>query len=561
MKLKMKGTSSKGSGRSISITAKIAIAVCLLVTFLMGAVGASIFLRAQALIKGEYEQKGWNIVHTALQFSGNYLQIGNIEFLNNLVANISKYQDVSYVMILDAGGKVLAHSDQKQVGTMISDDTSKSIMSSRADTMKVNDNEQGQPAIMDFYAPINTSGGSTIGYFRLGIDLAGLNRYTAETAMNMSMIILAAIFAAIFLAASITRRILRKPLSDLTAATEKISTGDFSFKVPVHSRDELGDLATAFNTMTIHLANLIQSIKSSAVDINKSAEQILGRLQTSDRANLRLAETFDLLKQSNEEQLEILKNSISLSEQLSDQSRQAVDSIMQIFHEVNNTARIGESGASAITKIAENVEGAANSLDSTRTSLKELESKGRQFGETIDYFSKLLEKNTAVVVQVALEAARSGNDKLARTAEELQSISEDSLKRIKAMSTDLSLVQNTWTDAEAALYGNIKRLSDGQDAVREAGRSLERVLHSLIQSKGVIEEAAATAQRQASSIEHVLESQSGIIEGLLRSINKSSAAGSDTKLQMQNLHDIDSLAKKLMRMVDRLNGLSLQFKV
>jgi hypothetical protein len=46
----------------------------------------------------------------------------------------------------------------------------------------------------------------------------------------------------------------------------------------------------------------------------------------------------------------------------------------------------------------------------------------------------------------------------------------------------------------------------------------------------------------------------------MKSINKSSGAGSDTKVQMESLHDIDSMAKKLIRMVDRLNVLSLQFK-
>lgn len=558
---KKKENKNNGSGFRISVTTKIAIALCLLLSFLMVTVGASVFFKSHEQIKKDYELKGWSIIHTALQFSGNYIQIGNRDFLNNLVATIGQYQDVSYAMVLDAGGRVIAHSDEKQVGSTLNEEITKSILAAKYDVMKIHNNDRGKPALMDFYSPINTAGGSTIGYFRLGLDLTSLNKFVYDTAQNIIIIIIMALICGILMAASITRRILHKPLKDLTAATERVATGDFSSKVPTHSQDELGDLAAAFNTMTINLANLIQSVKSSALDINKSAEQILGRLKNSDQANVRLTETFELMKQSNEEHLQVLKKSIALSEQLSDQSRKAVESIMQIFHEVNSTSRIGETGASAISKIAEDVEGAAYSLENTRSNLKELESKGRQFGETINQFSKLLEKNTAVVVQVALEAARSGNDKLARTVEELQIISEDSTHRIKEMYADLSIMHNSWSDADVALHGNIQRLADGQESVREAGRTLEKVLHSLIQSKASIEEAATTAQKQCSSIEDLLENQSGIIESLLRSINKSSAAGSDTKLQTQNLHDIDSLAKKLMRMVDRLNGLSVQFKV
>lgn len=545
----------------LSVTAKIAIALSLLVSFLIVAAGTSVFLRDQSLYKKEIQEKGWNIVQTTVQFSGDYLQTGNIEFLHNLVNTIGKYQDISYVMVLDAGGIALAHTDQQQIGRMINDAVTQNALAAKTKVTKIRYNTQGKPATMDFYAPIITAGGGASSYFCLGLDLSGLNKQARETAINIILICLAAIIAGISLARLITKRILQKPLQDLTIATERLATGDFSFKVPVHNQDELGDLAVAFNTMSVHLSNLIQSVKSSAMDINKSAEQILGRLQTSDRTNNRLSQTFDLLKQGTEEQVAILKQSIALSEQLASQSEHAMNSILQILSEVNKTARIGESGVSAISKIALNIDESGRSLENTHNSLQQLENKGRQFSQTIDYFSNLLDKNTACTVEAALQAARSGNNDLARAAEELHSISEDASKQIKQMSQELTEVQNTWTVAEKALGGNLKKLVTGQNAVREAGDSLEKILQSLLQSKLIIEEIASAAQRQSTSIENIKQGQRGIIDGLLKSINKSSGAGSDTKLQMESLHDIDSLAKKLMRMVDRLNVLSLQFKV
>jgi len=545
----------------LSVTTKIAIALSLLVTFLIAAVGTSVFLRDQSIFKKEIQKKGWNIVQIAAQSSGIYLQTGNMESLKNLIKTIGNYQDITYVMVLDAESKVLAHTDNRQTGSKINDKVIQEALASKADISKIRYNEQGKPTIMEFFAPINTMGGSTTGYFCLGMDLGGLNRQARETIINIILICLAANLSGISLAALITKRILKKPLQDLTAATEKLATGDFSYKVPVRFQDELGDLATAFNTMSVHLSNLIQSVKSSAMDINKSAEQILGHLQTSGRTNSRLSQTFDLLKQSTEEQVTVLKQSIALSEQLSSQSKQAMDSILQILSEVNKTTRLGESGMSAISKIAANIEESSRSLVNTRISLKELENKGLQFSKTINHFSNLLDKNNAFTVQAALQAARSGNNELARAAEELHSISEEASRQIKQMSQELAGVRNSWAAAETALGGNMERLAAGQDAVRDAGSSLEKVLQSLLQSKDIIDEIASAAQRQSTSIENIKQRQSGIIDGLLKSINKSSGAGSDTRLQMESLHDIDSLAKKLMRMVDRLNVLSLQFKV
>ncbi|MCL6638095.1 MAG: methyl-accepting chemotaxis protein [Firmicutes bacterium] len=559
MKLKSPGGFRRKPG--FSVTTKIAVALSLLILFLMSAVGTSLFLRDQALFQKDLREKGWNIAHTALPFISSHLQTGNIDTLNRMMMEIAAYQNISYAMVLDSGGKVLAHSDERQAGGKTDGEQIKNALAAKADVSQIYYNERGKPALMDFISPVTTAGGGTIGYFRLGIDLSGLNRHARETIANIIVICLAAILAGIFLASVISKRILQKPLQDLTAATEKLATGDFSYKVPVRKQDELGELAASFNTMTVHLANLIQSVKTSAQDINKSAGQILGRLQTSDRTNSKLSRTFDLLQQGTAEQVAILKKSASLAEQLAGQSKQVMDFILQVLSEVNKAVQTGESGVSAVSKIAASLVESGQSLEITKDSLKQLENKGRQLLQTIASFSDLLDKTTACTVRAALEAARSGNKELTRAAEDLQRLTEESNLRIKQMAGELAAIENTRQYAESVLEGNAKMLAGGQEAVLEARASLEQVLHSLTQGKGMIEEIASAAHRQAASLEEIRQSQNETITELLKSINKSSTAGSDTKLQMESLQDIDSLAKKLMRMVDRLNVLSLQFKV
>jgi class 3 adenylate cyclase len=56
-----------------------------------------------------------------------------------------------------------------------------------------------------------------------------------------------------FLAVFVTRRFTR-PILDLVRATEAVGQGNFSTRVPVRRRDEVGRLSAAFNTMTADLA-------------------------------------------------------------------------------------------------------------------------------------------------------------------------------------------------------------------------------------------------------------------------------------------------------------------
>jgi len=70
------------------------------------------------------------------------------------------------------------------------------------------------------------------------------------------------LFLGIFLSRTITR-----PIRELTQATHAVSQGDLSQQVPVRTKDELGNLATAFNTMSTELSRSVNARKQMTADI------------------------------------------------------------------------------------------------------------------------------------------------------------------------------------------------------------------------------------------------------------------------------------------------------
>ena len=71
-----------------------------------------------------------------------------------------------------------------------------------------------------------------------------------------------ALFLGIFLSRTITR-----PIRELTNATHAVSEGDLSQQVPVRSKDELGELAKAFNKMSSELSRSVNTRKQMTADI------------------------------------------------------------------------------------------------------------------------------------------------------------------------------------------------------------------------------------------------------------------------------------------------------
>ena len=63
-----------------------------------------------------------------------------------------------------------------------------------------------------------------------------------------------AIIFVVCLAAMLLARLFVRPIRRLESGAQKISSGDYNISLPVHSRDEFGDLTVAFNEMSRNLA-------------------------------------------------------------------------------------------------------------------------------------------------------------------------------------------------------------------------------------------------------------------------------------------------------------------
>jgi two-component system sensor histidine kinase BaeS len=73
---------------------------------------------------------------------------------------------------------------------------------------------------------------------------------------------LVALLLGIFLSRTISR-----PIRELTRATHAVSEGDLNQQVPVRSKDELGELARAFNRMSAELSRSVNARKQMTADI------------------------------------------------------------------------------------------------------------------------------------------------------------------------------------------------------------------------------------------------------------------------------------------------------
>jgi signal transduction histidine kinase len=125
----------------------------------------------------------------------------------------------------------------------------------------------------DVYAFLPESDGSSVTVLQPSPSRGSLGRMSATLGFLQSLwwqFLLAGAFAAVIalLIARWLARGMTQPLRDMAQAARRMETGDYSTRIHTTSRDEVGQLATAFNRMSEELEHLEQSRRDLVANVS-----------------------------------------------------------------------------------------------------------------------------------------------------------------------------------------------------------------------------------------------------------------------------------------------------
>jgi two-component system phosphate regulon sensor histidine kinase PhoR len=128
-----------------------------------------------------------------------------------------------------------------------------------------------------------------LGIARVSLPLTAVeslvNRVTASIIIAMAVATALVILAAWFIA-----RITTRPISKLTAASRRISSGELGHKITIAAKDEMGELAHAFNEMSARLKELVEAISEDRARLTTILDNMAdGVIMTDVEGNISLA--------------------------------------------------------------------------------------------------------------------------------------------------------------------------------------------------------------------------------------------------------------------------------
>jgi len=187
------------------------------------------------------------------------------------------------VFVVDQNGRAVAHpdasvafSERPMTDLKVVQDWQESgaqVQSALAPFVAMRDGRSMQ--MMGSYATAELDKNSRLGVIAIQDESAALAS-VADMRRQTFLISLAAALLALLIGFFFAKK-LTQPVQELAAGAHRLASGDFSQRIDVTSRTELGDLGNSFNVMTDQIAQYIKDLQQSAAE---NRELFLGTVKS-----------------------------------------------------------------------------------------------------------------------------------------------------------------------------------------------------------------------------------------------------------------------------------------
>jgi two-component system NtrC family sensor kinase len=118
-----------------------------------------------------------------------------------------------------------------------------------------------------------------LGVLDTHLSLARTDQQLAEVSYKMIACDVAAMAAIAFLSWLFILRVVERPLQQLHAGTQKLTAGSLGYQIDLQSKDEIGDLAESFNTMSLQLRGATEQLVSWARHLEERVDEKTSELR------------------------------------------------------------------------------------------------------------------------------------------------------------------------------------------------------------------------------------------------------------------------------------------
>ncbi len=340
-----------------------------------------------------------------------------------------------------------------------------------------------------------------------------------------------------------------KNLNHIAEVAQLAASGDYKVRAKIESKDEIGKVATSFNTMLDYITTALAKAESERDELQKRLTDFLvlvsevgkGDLtkrgevtadmfgNMADAFNLMIQRFAQLMKQVREAAEQVNNSAGTLRESAgqmagtaklqADESKitlSAVDQLASSMRQVSTTAGASSESATQVLQATERgrvaVQETVQDMQSIRTSVQRMSKQVKGLGDRSLEISQIVStirdianQTNLLALNAAIEAAGAGEagSRFAVVADQVRKLAESSTQATQEIADLVKVIQTETQDAVAAMEQETHAVEAGSASALRTGEVFKEISGIAQRSSELAQTIASAAVTQTASTEQV----------------------------------------------------------
>ncbi|MGM0939621.1 MAG: methyl-accepting chemotaxis protein [Bacillota bacterium] len=387
---------------------------------------------------------------------------------------------------------------------------------------------------------------------------------TGNSLLIIGIVVTAVVIILGALIALITSNSITRPLQLVKQRMNIIAEGKLNHEpLVVKTKDEIGQLTNAANTMNANLKELLSKVKQVSSKVNDQSEALTQAANEVQQGTEQVAVTMQELASGSEGQASHAGNLASMMHDF-DRSIQEVNTSSEMIQnasiEILDQTEAGQvtmvSTKDQVRKVDQIVKDAVQRVEG-------LDTKSQQISNLVTVISDIAEQTNLLALNAAIEAARAGEhgQGFSVVADEVRKLAEQVSSSLDEITNAVGDIQSESQFVVTTLQTSYREVEEGTGQME----STEETFNTIYTSVKHMTEQIRTVKNHLVGIAESSKEMNGSVSEIA-AISQESAAGveqtsASTQQTSSSMEEVAANADQLADLADELNMLIKRFNL
>ncbi|MFF2752183.1 methyl-accepting chemotaxis protein [Psychrobacillus sp. NPDC058041] len=390
-----------------------------------------------------------------------------------------------------------------------------------------------------------------------------INSYAKAATIFFIGVTLFAILLGIVLAYFINKSISR-PVKRVTAGLSEIANGNLLVEqIIIKNKDEVGEMATAFNRMSNDLREIVVSVRDSSMQLASNAEELSASSEESLASSQMVAKSAEEQMVTSEQQVRHMDSSVQAMTELTQGVGQISLSNEEMLHAADDVQKLVKKGSGVVLEVATQMNTIHKTFVDTTIIMNNMAKHSDEIQSITSLITDISEQTNLLALNAAIEAARAGEygKGFAVVAEEVRKLAEQSKNSATEIASMVQVIQSASSDAT-------KAITEGEVIVDEGLSKTNESMNVFKEIETAVGEVGIKVESVSAAIEQIQAMSESVSEGSLE-VQRLAAIAADgandtsaaTEEQLAANEEITANAQSLTDLAEILQNNVSHFKI